>query len=229
MNTYTYSVADDTKNGKFDSDSLTAEIRASVIVTALEGVASVGDVLNIFFKAALSEGDEGVLDTVVGNHEGTFITPIMPVVMTDGSGVASLSADGVPQVNSIPAVDSKMACFFPSAANAVTTASPNVDYEVVEAFVQMAGIEVEVDGAELFDSICLQVGMVVGGEWVTVNEYGGKKLITSYWQMCHLSPLRSNAIPQGLTLRVKYVFSNEQTANSPKVSVLYHLWRPYAP
>ena len=154
--------------------------------------------------------------------------PIIKAIMSSEDGTISMSADGIPQVNSIPAVYSKMACFCPPAAKEVTPADSYVDYTVEDDYVQMAGIIIEVEGAEAWDELKFQVGYMAGQTWVTVNEYGGKILITPEWKMSYLSPLRSNAIPEGLILRVSYIFKNAETTNKPKVSVMYHLWRPYA-
>ena len=155
------------------------------------------------------------------------VAEFLAVAATFNKKIEQASADGVPQVNSIPAVDSKMACFCPPAAKEVTPADSYVDYAIEDTYVQMAGIIIEVEGAEAWDALKFQVGYMAGQTWVTVNEYGGKILITPEWKMSYLSPLRSNALPEGLILRVSYIFKNAETTNKPKVSVMYHLWRPY--
>ena len=142
--------------------------------------------------------------------------------------ISATSSDGIPQVNSIPAIDATMACFCPATAGEVSIATPYVDYAVASSYVQLAGIELQVTGAELWDELRFQVGMVVGGNYILISEYGGKKLITPNWDLHFISPLRSNAVPQGLKLRIAMIFANPETANKPKISVMYHLWRPYA-
>ena len=154
--------------------------------------------------------------------------PIIKAIMASEDGTISMSADGIPQVNSIPAVDSKMACFCPSVADELSTTTPYVDYVIADAYVQLAGIELQVVGAELWDALKFQVVMTVGGNDIVVSEYGGKDLIIADWTFHFLSPLRSNAIPQGLKLRVAMTFYNSETTNKPKLSLMYHLWRPYA-
>jgi hypothetical protein len=67
---YTYSITDDTLNGALYTDTLVTSIRNSAIVTALDYVDSSGDVLDIWMKAALSGGDETILDGVVAAHDG---------------------------------------------------------------------------------------------------------------------------------------------------------------
>jgi hypothetical protein len=157
------------------------------------------------------------------------LTPsLVEVVLASSGGTIAESSDGIPQVNPIPAIDSKMACFCPSVAGELSVATPYVDYTVVDSYVQLTGMELQLTGAETWDELKFQVGMIVDGDFVVISEYGGKKLITTDWEFSFLSPLRSNAILQGLKLRIAMVFANPETTNKPKLSVLYHLWRPYA-
>ncbi len=79
---YTYSIAGDTAAGKANGDSLTNEIAASAIVTALDYInVSVdgADVLDVWMKAALSTGDETILDGVVAAHEGDPVIEVLPI------------------------------------------------------------------------------------------------------------------------------------------------------
>lgn len=52
-------------------DRLTLEIQQSAIITALDHISLLGDSVSIFFKAALSSGDESVLNTIISAHDGT--------------------------------------------------------------------------------------------------------------------------------------------------------------
>lgn len=70
MTKYTYSVADDTANGVVDLNALTAETHASAIITSLNHIDLLGDVLDIWFNADLSQSDETILDGVVSAHDG---------------------------------------------------------------------------------------------------------------------------------------------------------------
>jgi len=72
---YTYSIQNDFPNHKIDSDRLTQEIRASAIITALDYIHTVTDDCNIWFKDALSGGDETILDGLVAAHTGEPLTP----------------------------------------------------------------------------------------------------------------------------------------------------------
>jgi len=67
---YTYSIAEDTLNGAVAASKLATEIGASAIVTAFDHISTSGDVLDIWFKDALSAGDETILDGVVAAHDG---------------------------------------------------------------------------------------------------------------------------------------------------------------
>lgn len=67
---YTYSISADFPNTKVASDRLVLEIQSSAIVTALDRIDTAGDVCDIWFKDALSAGDETVLDGLVAAHTG---------------------------------------------------------------------------------------------------------------------------------------------------------------
>jgi len=85
---YTYSIAGDTASGAIHPRSLDAEIRASAIVIALEGLTTGGDVLTVAMKDALSAGDETILDGLVAAHTGSVVA----------MGAAPVSSQGVPLV-----------------------------------------------------------------------------------------------------------------------------------
>lgn len=67
---YTYSIAGDTANGILAAGALKEEIGSSSIITALDYISSLGDVLDVYMKDALSTGDKTTLDGVVAAHEG---------------------------------------------------------------------------------------------------------------------------------------------------------------
>lgn len=67
---YTYSITNDTANALLAADALKEEILASAIVVAIDYIASLGDVLDIYMKDALSTGDKTILDGVVAAHTG---------------------------------------------------------------------------------------------------------------------------------------------------------------
>lgn len=67
---YTYSISGDFPNNKVDDDRLAQEIRTSSIPVALDFIQTAGDECNIWFKAALSSGEETTLDGLVASHSG---------------------------------------------------------------------------------------------------------------------------------------------------------------
>jgi len=67
---YTYSIENNTENEEVAVSKLTSEIRQSDIVTALDYISVNGDVLDIWMKELLSSGDETLLDSTVGSHDG---------------------------------------------------------------------------------------------------------------------------------------------------------------
>lgn len=72
---YVYPISNGTKNGVIATDSLSAEITSSTIATALDYVVTVGDAVEIWFKAAISGVDQTTLTLLVSNHEGESLKP----------------------------------------------------------------------------------------------------------------------------------------------------------
>lgn len=101
---YTYSLATHL-GGAIHEDALTEEIHASNILTALRGIATSGDVVTITFKAALSVGDETLLDTLVSAHDssGKGVKGVLPVSL-DGL----ITNEGRLEVSSYPAAASRV-------------------------------------------------------------------------------------------------------------------------
>ena len=84
---YTFSIANDTLNGKVAPVKLTSEIRAATIIFALEGVTLSGDNLFIDFKAALNSAEQAELASVVSAHDGfPSIDDLTKFVFTDING-----------------------------------------------------------------------------------------------------------------------------------------------
>lgn len=84
MATYAYSIQNDFPQHCVSSDRLSVEIRESAIVTALDGIDTLGDVCDIVFKADLSSGDEAVLEALVAAHSGESLPDIKEVRAADG-------------------------------------------------------------------------------------------------------------------------------------------------
>jgi len=76
---YTYSVSD-TVNDKVDVGSLHTEIEDSSITIALDKIDVIGDVLDVWFKAVLSAGEQTILDGIVAAHTGTPLPDVQTVV-----------------------------------------------------------------------------------------------------------------------------------------------------
>lgn len=72
---YVYPISNGTKNGVIATDALSAEITASTIATALDYVVTVGDAVEIWFKAAISGIDQTTLTLIVSMHEGEPLKP----------------------------------------------------------------------------------------------------------------------------------------------------------
>lgn len=72
---YTYSIQDDFPNHLVATDRLLQEIAASAIVTALDRIDTAGDDCDVWFKVALSGGDETILDGLVAVHTGASLAP----------------------------------------------------------------------------------------------------------------------------------------------------------
>jgi len=70
---YTYSKASDFPGGVVNTTNLSDEIQASSIVTALDRIDTAGDVIDIWFKDALSTADKTTLDADTSGPAGGLI------------------------------------------------------------------------------------------------------------------------------------------------------------
>ncbi len=101
---YTYEIATNFPNGKIDSPRLTQEIQQSSIVTALDRIDTADGYCDVWFKAALSAGDETTLDgdaspastgSLIGDHSGE---PLPSIVETsDGVPIVHIEGPSDPQ------------------------------------------------------------------------------------------------------------------------------------
>jgi len=109
MTEYTYSIAGDFPNHVLSTDRLTLEIRASAIVTALDHIDTVGDACSVWFKDALSVGDEAVLDALVAAHSGEpVVEPPAPVSVFGDKGNAKQNPDGLLQTTGEPRIGTEV-------------------------------------------------------------------------------------------------------------------------
>lgn len=86
---YIYSISADTLNGRVNSVTLAQEIAVSPITIALDYINVAGDILNVWFKAAITLLEETDLDTVIANHNG-----YMGVTDTPDTIIAQLTLEG---------------------------------------------------------------------------------------------------------------------------------------
>lgn len=118
LTTYDYSVTADTLNGAVSLSALEVAIRASSIVTALDGsytdkATKPEPRLHIVFKDALSAGDKTTLDGLVAAHDGNplpdsaYTSTGAPIVHID----APSEPDGKPVVVMSPSTEGWMTFF----------------------------------------------------------------------------------------------------------------------
>jgi hypothetical protein len=89
---YTYSIQSDFPNHIVATDRLAQEIRASAIITALDGINTSGDVCDIWFKGSLSQGDETILAGLVAAHQGQPLPENTTTLISTGKN----TSDGSP-------------------------------------------------------------------------------------------------------------------------------------
>lgn len=173
------------------------------------------------------------LITKCPNDQTHTIDPAMTTIVESQSVsevqlTGKLTSDGLPLVSSIPGVDSTNMCFCQGASAVVSTSLPFIQWQNSYSHIQLSGVSVWTKDAEPLDKLNFEVGYYVSGNWTPVTRYGDNiAILTDPWFMERRSDRVSNPIPQGLYLRVNYIFANPSTTNTPKVSVVYHLQRPY--
>ena len=98
---YAYSISQDftglvSPYTRPDIGRLTQEIQTSAIVTALDHIDCGGDACDIYFKDAISSGDETILDGIVAAHTGAPLAQslqVQPVKIEDTNGLDPLTAN----------------------------------------------------------------------------------------------------------------------------------------
>lgn len=89
---YAYSIQSDFPNHKVNTSRLLSEIQGSAIVTALDRIDTSDDNCDVWFKDALSAGDETILDGLVAVHSGEPLPENQVVLIT----TSRTSGDGSP-------------------------------------------------------------------------------------------------------------------------------------
>lgn len=101
----TFSIINDTLKACVNLDILGAEIRSSPITIALDYIETIGDSLNIIFKAPLPTEDYNILTNIVANHDGTkeIIVPQPIEIVEDRTFTTNGSFQGCMWEWNIPA------------------------------------------------------------------------------------------------------------------------------
>jgi hypothetical protein len=87
---YTYTISTSFPNAKVESTRLTQEIQSSAITIAIERIDTNDDICDIWFKDALSQTDEAILNGLVAVHSGEPIPqPAQPVIVSNSITVAN--------------------------------------------------------------------------------------------------------------------------------------------
>jgi len=139
--------------------------------------------------------------------------------------------DGFPCVTAIPGIDPTSMCFCQGVSGKVSVAVPFIEWVVSYEYIQIAGLSLWVEGGEKYDTMDFEVGYYhpITEEFVVISCYGENiPIIVSSFYFHKEAQRVSNPIPQGLVLRISYVFKNPETANQPDIAAIYHLQRPYA-
>lgn len=84
---YTFSISTDFPYHKVATDRLSQEITTAAIVTALDYINTSGDDCDVWFKSALSSGDEDILDALVTAHSGEPLAETPPPTTSDGKPI----------------------------------------------------------------------------------------------------------------------------------------------
>ena len=109
MTEYLYSIAGDFPNHVVATDRLTAEIRASALVTALDRIDTLGDACSVWFRGPLSGTDEAILAALVAVHLGTPLAdPPVAVDIFGSVGKAQQNTDGLLQFTTEPRVGTEV-------------------------------------------------------------------------------------------------------------------------
>jgi hypothetical protein len=83
---YNYTISTDFPNEVVSANRLVLEVQDSAIVTALDSISVAGDTCTVAFKAALSSGDETILDGLINVHSGEALPKIVDPVILEPTG-----------------------------------------------------------------------------------------------------------------------------------------------
>jgi hypothetical protein len=204
---YTFSIQGDFPNHKVSSDRLMSEIRASAIVTALDGVQTTGDVCDVLFKDALSTYDETILDGLVATHSGEPVTPD-PIYDPQGAPYVSLLL-GKPGLK---------LCIKGTKFDAPINATTNDDVtfpqdrEIQGSWLEVANHQPG-DYVEML--VCLPDGTIVG-------QFGETVFIPPSGKIDQIVAEGTAPLPAGIKLRLAYTAVNSGVT---RVAYVWHRLR----
>jgi len=191
---YTFSISTDFPNQKVASERLTQEIQQSAILTALDRIDTSGDDCDVWFKDALSAGDQTVLDGLVGAHSGDALEVVPPT--TD---------EGVNYVTILPGKSGRMLIVEGIQFDALANADTEGDLVLV-ATRELQGASIEIANREKGDYIELLVVAPDGPpyEGAVVGQFGKTVYIPPSG---HIDPITSEStasFPAGFKFRMVY-------------------------
>jgi hypothetical protein len=166
---YTYSIAVDTANALLAEDSLKKEIEDSSIIIALDYIAALGDVLDIYMKDALSTGDKTTLDAIVTSHEGVGLASDPTLVAIDSEPAAPpFAAKVTPEGKNLFARTTGKKFTLSAGAN-------TLDFDITYAHCKITGMEIV--GSKVGDTLDFLVldddsGTYSGTANAVLNQFG---------------------------------------------------------
>lgn len=73
MAQYNFSITGTTPNKCVNPTTLEVSIENSAITIALDYISTADDIVSVFFKAELSESEQGILLNIISNHDGNLV------------------------------------------------------------------------------------------------------------------------------------------------------------
>lgn len=177
---YTYSIINNTLNGKVNTDTLTTEITTSIIIIALDHIDTNGDILDIWFKDILSLEDQAILNTIISSHTGEIQLNKNPVPITPFKKSSYMTEGGTSNSNG----KNMVAIFNPNASGKLTkiwgiwfrcksNTGNNVlaGYEIRRSSTQSGGTNTDVMKLDTADASASAI-VVDGTTTITVTDAG---------------------------------------------------------
>lgn len=191
---YTYSIQNDFPNHKVETSRLSQEIGNSAIVTALDRIDTEGDVCDIWFKDALSTGDETLLDAVVAAHAGVASDPSAPKV----------DEEGVMYVAQVPGKPGRKMCITGIMLTAPAGATSHSDIDFAETR-EVQGAWFEADNHEPGDYVEMVLRGDLGAGEMDLGKFGETVYIPPSGKVDQVVSEGTVSFPPGFKLRMSYV------------------------